>query len=168
MYKQAQDVSTIAKDGPLKSRRTQHGHPGAHQRSVSLYTAKKACVFDGYPWTWPRHCVDTRGRVFEWWEAERKKMAAGRGPTRELGHSPEGLCLQIMCFSLIPQSCFVLALTNLYLERSTDPLFPPSGHFRSFLQSALCAILQALFLNQQLPQLGAVGVFPFWAWWFQS
>lgn len=80
-YKQDQDVSTIAKDGPLKSRGTQHGHPGADQRSVSPCTAEKARVFD--LWTWPRHRVGTRGRGFERWEAEWEKMAAGRGLTWE-------------------------------------------------------------------------------------
>lgn len=32
VHKQAQDASTIARDGALKSRGTQRGRPGAHQR----------------------------------------------------------------------------------------------------------------------------------------
>lgn len=147
MYKQAQDVSTIAKDGPLKSRGMQHSHPGAHQRSVLLCTTKKAHVFDGYLLTWPQHHIGPRARGFGLWKAERKRVAVRRGPTWELGHSSEGLFFQIVGFSQVPQSCFVLALSDLHLECSTQPfsfLLQCTSRHTSLFVLAKCAILQAL------------------------
>lgn len=41
VYKQPQDVNTIAKDRPLKSRGTQCGHPGAHQSPSHFALLKK-------------------------------------------------------------------------------------------------------------------------------
>jgi len=45
---------------------------------------------------------------------------------------------------------------------------PPGRHFRPFLQSDLCAVFQALFLNHELLQLGSVGTFPFQTWQSES
>lgn len=61
VYKQAQDVNTMARDLPLKSRGMQRGRPGAHQRLLALCNAERAPVFDGDPQTGP----GTRGQGFE-------------------------------------------------------------------------------------------------------
>lgn len=141
----------------MKSRGIQHGHPGAHQRSILLCTAKKARVFDGYLLTWPQHHISPRARGFWSWEAERKRVAVRRGHTWELGHSSEGLFFQIMGFSQVPQSCFVLACIWSAAHNHSLSSFsvPPGRHFRSFWQS----VQFCKHLNQRLPQLGTVGDF---------
>lgn len=168
VYKQAQDVNTIAKDRPLKSRGTQGGRPGAHQRSVSLCTAEKARVFDGYPWTGP----GTRGRGFEWGEVEREKRAAGR-EHRSWDTVVWVSSSRMWASHEFPWSELFWLLLICIWSAAHSPSFsffnaPPGRHSRSFLQSASCTILQALLLNQHLPQLRAVGVFPFHTWWFES
>lgn len=122
VYKQAQDVSTMAKDGPLKRRGTQRGRPGAHQRSVSLCAAEKAHVFDGYPWTWPRHRVGTRAEGLNGGKRKGKRRQRGEDRRRSwdtalrISASRSGVSQEFLL------SGFVLALADLYLESSTQPL----------------------------------------------
>lgn len=120
----------MAKDGPLKSRGRQRGRPGAHQRS------RLAPVFDGCPWTWPRHCVGTRGRGLERWEAEREKTAAGRGPMRELGRSPGvSACRSWVSHGFLSPTFFWPSLIGVWSAAQSHSLsassVPPGRHFRS-------------------------------------
>lgn len=130
---------------------------------------QKARVFDGCLLTWPQHHISPRARGFGSWEAERKRVAVRRGHTWELGHSSEGLFFQIMGFSQVPQSCFVLALSDLHLECSTQPFsFLLQCTSRQAFQVILAksAILQAL--ESAIATAGDCWGFCFQTWWFES
>lgn len=140
----------MAKDGPLKRRGTQRGRPGAHQRSVSLCTAEKAHVFDGYPWTWPRHRVGTRAEGLNGGKRKGKRRQRGEDRRRSwdtalrISASRSGISQEFLL------SGFVLPLLICIWRAAHSPSLSSSVHLQAGISGHFCEVLCVQF-HKHLP-----------------
>lgn len=151
--KQAQDVSTIAEDGALKSRGTQRGRPGAHQRPRLALAAPQQPP-----------CLIAAGLAPAGQGAGAVGSGKGKGSSGERagtgpGYSPQAPHHGFLMSSLGPSLFWPWLIVS--RAQHTAPLFLTSPHLRAgvwvLFRSALCAV--SLVLNLQLPQLGALYFF---------